>query len=55
MTAQQGVFGIPFEVNQSFEYNLGNTMNGDRKELPISKRLETLKGSRKILNENCLL
>lgn len=55
MAAQQGVFGIPFEINQTFEYNLGNTMNNYKKELPISKRLKALKGNKKLLNENCLL
>lgn len=55
ISAQQGIFAIPFEVNQKFEYNLGNTMNPNSKDLPKTKVLKMLKGESNQLNQNCIL
>ncbi len=43
LSAQQGLFAIPFEVQQSFEYNLSLTLHPFLKELPETKKLSTLK------------
>lgn len=39
LAAQQGLFAVPFEVNQTFEYNLSLTLHPFQKDLPKSKQI----------------
>ncbi|WNH13049.1 FRG domain-containing protein [Thalassobellus suaedae] len=53
LSRQQGLFAIPFEGRQSFEYNLSLTVNSYQKELPKSKKIENFETKVKLLNEEC--
>jgi hypothetical protein len=53
LSAQQGLFAIPFEVQQSFEYNLSLTLHPFLKSLPETKILYDIDLSE--LNGNCAL
>lgn len=56
LSKQQGLFAIPFEGRQSFEYNLSLTFNRYRKELPVSKKLTSYeKEEIEMLNNKCAL
>lgn len=53
LSAQQGLFAIPFEVQQSFEYNLSLTLHPFLKDLPETKKLDSIEVSK--LNDTCAL
>lgn len=53
LSAQQGLFAIPFEVQQSFEYNLSLTLHPSLKHFPKTKKLYLADISE--LNNTCAL
>ncbi|OME82339.1 MULTISPECIES: FRG domain-containing protein [Paenibacillus] len=56
LSSQQGLFAIPFEGHQAFEYNLSLTVNRFRKELPISKIIDNHDEDLiELLNQECAL
>jgi hypothetical protein len=55
LSRQQGLFAVPFEGRQSFEYNLSLTVNKFRKELPQSKGINSYDGLIDLLNNECAL
>lgn len=54
LSAQQGLFAIPFEVRQSFEYNLALTIL-ELKELPKPRRIKKTEKDFKCINDDCAL
>jgi hypothetical protein len=55
LSRQQGLFAIPFEGQQSFEYNLSLTVNKYQKELPKSNEIVEYDHLINLLNEECAL
>lgn len=55
LSRQQGLFAIPFEGRQSFEYNLSLTINGIKKDLPKSKKVESYEELINLLSHDCIL
>ncbi|MDD9150480.1 MULTISPECIES: FRG domain-containing protein [unclassified Sporolactobacillus] len=55
LSKQQGLFAIPFEGRQSFEYNLSLTVNRFQKELPTIKKIEKYNDLLDLLNQECVL
>lgn len=55
LSRQQGLFAIPFEGQQSFEYNLSLTVNKYQKELPESHEIKEYAHLISLLNEECAL
>lgn len=55
LSRQQGLFAVPFEGQQSFEYNLSLTVNTYQKELPNSKKIADYSDLIDMLNEKCAL
>jgi hypothetical protein len=55
LSRQQGLFAIPFEGQQSFEYNLSLTVNKYQKELPKSNEIVEYENLISFLNEECAL
>ena len=55
LSKQQGLFAIPFEGRQSFEYNLSLTIDKYRKELPESKKITNHEKYKHLLNQECAL
>lgn len=53
LSAQQGLFAIPFEVQQTFEYNLSLTLHPLLKQLPETIILKSI--DKDLLNANCAL
>ncbi|MEW4412241.1 FRG domain-containing protein [Clostridium sp. AN503] len=52
---QQGLFAIPFEGRQSFEYNLSLTEDRFRKDLPEFYCLDNEGISSELINQKCIL
>jgi len=55
LSRQQGLFAIPFEGRQAFEYNLSLTVNRYQKALPISNKIEEYNDLLSLLNQECVL
>lgn len=55
LSRQQGLFAIPFEGRQSFEYNLSITVNKMEKQLPTNKKIKKYEDSISLLNKECAL
>lgn len=55
LSRQQGLFAVPFEGHQGFEYNLSLTFTKDRKSLPESKKLLGYRNMLDLLNQECAL
>ncbi|MBN1070763.1 FRG domain-containing protein [Clostridium botulinum] len=55
LSRQQGLFAVPFEGHQGFEYNLSLTVDRFRKELPESKKINEYENLINSLNEECVL
>ncbi len=55
LSRQQGLFAVPFEGRQSFEYNLSLTVNRFQKELPKSKKIVEYDRLLSLLNQECAL
>jgi FRG domain len=55
LSRQQGLFAIPFEGQQSFEYNLSLTVNNYQKELPKSRKINDYDSLLSLLNQECAL
>lgn len=55
LSMQQGLFAVPFEGHQGFEYNLSLTVDRYRKELPKSKIIDEYENITTLLNEECAL
>lgn len=55
LSRQQGLFAIPFEGQQGFEYNLSLTVNKFQKELPTSKKIGEYDCLIDLLNQECVL
>lgn len=55
LSRQQGLFAVPFEGRQGFEYNLSLTVDRFRKELPKSNTIDEYENSINSLNEQCVL
>ncbi|AFS78116.1 FRG domain-containing protein [Gottschalkia acidurici 9a] len=55
LSRQQGLFAVPFEGQQSFEYNLSLTVNRYQKALPKSKKIDDYNDLIDMLNEECAL
>jgi hypothetical protein len=55
LSKQQGLFAIPFEGQQSFEYNLSLTVNKYQKELPTSTKIESYNEISDTLEKECVL
>jgi hypothetical protein len=55
LSIQQGLFAVPFEGQQSFEYNLSLTVNHYQKELPTSKQIQRYDDFLDVLNDECAL
>lgn len=55
LSMQQGLFAVPFEGHQGFEYNLSLTVDRYRKELPKSKIIDEYENIITLLNEECAL
>lgn len=53
LAAQQGLFAIPFEGRQAFEYNLSLTTDPFRKDLPAPTRIEKINDVLDRLNDEC--
>jgi hypothetical protein len=55
LSRQQGLFAVPFEGQQAFEYNLSLTVSMFKKELPTSKKIEKYDNLINLLNQECAL
>ena len=55
LSKQQGLFAIPFEGQQSFEYNLSLTINSYQKALPKSKKIKNYNEMAEMLKDECAL
>ncbi|MFJ3386821.1 FRG domain-containing protein [Lysinibacillus sp. NPDC086135] len=55
LSRQQGLFAIPFEGRQAFEYNLSLTVNKFQKQLPTSKEIVEYNNLLDLLNQECVL
>lgn len=55
LSRQQGLFAVPFEGRQSFEYNLSLTVNRYQKELPKSRVIDSYIDALDILRNECAL
>ncbi|HBU6131996.1 TPA: FRG domain-containing protein [Enterobacter cloacae] len=55
LSRQQGLFAVPFEGRQSFEYNLSLTVNRYQKELPKSRVIDSYIEELEILRYECAL
>ena len=53
LAAQQGLFAIPFEGHQTFEYNLSLTLHPYLKDLPNMTLLRNWSNKLDILNNEC--
>lgn len=55
LSRQQGLFALPFEGRQSFEYNLSLTVSKFQKDLPLTYKIDTFEEFQEILKDDCLL
>lgn len=55
LSRQQGLFAVPFEGQQSFEYNLSLTVNRYQKALPKSKNIKSYVEILDVLQNECAL
>ncbi len=55
LSRQQGLFAVPFEGRQSFEYNLSLTVNRFQKALPKSRKLSGYQNDLDKLKSECAL
>lgn len=55
LSRQQGLFALPFEGRQAFEYNLSLTVSKFQKDLPVSYKLDNFEDFLEVLKDDCVL
>lgn len=55
LSRQQGLFALPFEGRQSFEYNLSLTVDKFQKDLPTPYKIDDFEKFLEILKQDCVL